>query len=97
MLRKWTMKIFPWAPKVRIASGTSVAGSTHISETVPWQKLSPCTGLSQMERRRFRPSTLPRTQCTPRNPVSWGTAGSCGWQARRTPASSATGTTRSRK
>ena len=41
MLRKWTMKILPVAPKWRIASGTSRRGSAHISATVPWQKFSP--------------------------------------------------------
>ena len=59
MLRKCTLKIFLRVPNQRITSKISRPGSWSISETVPWQKFSPWYGLSRMETKRFRPSTLP--------------------------------------
>src|ERR1700730_10319074 len=41
MLRKCTLKILPRSPNQRITSKISRAGSSSISATVPWQKLSP--------------------------------------------------------
>src|SRR5437899_849287 len=41
MLRKWTLKILPRSPNQRITTKISRAGSSSISATVPWQKLSP--------------------------------------------------------
>ena len=64
--------------------------------SIPRHRFSPWYGLAWISTNRFMPSTVPSTRTTPRKPAA-GTPGSCGWQARRTLYSSATGTTRSRK
>ncbi len=85
------MKIRPVAANSSITGIIASPGRWNISATVPWQKFRPWLGLSDSARKRRMPSAEPITCSTPLSPPT-GYAGSCGWQARRTPARSAAGT-----
>ena len=77
-------------PKYLIASSTF----SGISEIVPWQKVRQFESLGTVSTSRLRAAWLRNTRATP--PIG-DIGGSSGCRASLTPASSATGTTASRK